>query len=325
MAVLKPIYLVPGLGEYAVLPDGAVINIGGVVGPNFTVDGKPLLFADGTATDGSTVSVLDLQTAYENSFEALINFTASKDFVLKAVNGKEWRFDADTGDVTIGGNLTILGSAATTINAAINSDRITLRPTAGTYVPFSIEPLGGVVPAVNLVDIKASQGGQSVFTVGPTGATYIQNLTVGQLSGVYLVTQAEVQALQTGLAAATAALGAHTNLTDTAIKHTAEQVSVDTSALSVVTGDTVQEAIESIASTLTSVTMGQVRGYEHVQETPADTWTIEHAQNTKRIQVTVWDAADELLFADNIKLTDVNTVVVSFNTPITGRAVLMLF
>lgn len=41
------------LGEQGVLPNGGIINAGGTQGPNFSVGGKPLIFADGTATDGS--------------------------------------------------------------------------------------------------------------------------------------------------------------------------------------------------------------------------------------------------------------------------------
>lgn len=363
--ILKPIYIVAGLGEHSVLPDGAIINIGGTAGPNFTVDGKPLLFADGSSTDGSSVSVIDFQSVYDRSIgEAFIDFTTGKDFVLQAVNDTQFRFDADTGDVTIGGNLTILGTSNTTINAAISSDRVAIHQTSGNYVPFIMEPRGGVTPTVNVVDIKVAQGGASVFTIGPDGTTYIKNLTVGQINGNDIVTPAEVDVIRNDVSDLTLlinslsskaevdiirndlaslesdlsaqllileqAINDHLAL-DVLVKHTGEQISVDTTGLPNITGDNVQEAIESISSTITALTVGSggsggyVRAYEHLQLIPNALWTVEHLQNTRRIQITVWDNTDEMIWSDSIKIQDANTVVISFNTAVTGRAILMLF
>ena len=314
--VLRPIYLVPELGEYALLPNGSIINIGGVVGPNFTVGGKALLFADGSATDGSPGAGLniDLQNAYQNSIgEALIDFTSGKDLVLQAINDKQFRFDADTGDVTIAGNLIVQGSTTTVINAAVNVDRIKIQQIAGTYIPFIMEPAGAVVPTVNVVDIKIAKNGSSVFTIGPTGTTYIQALTVGLINGIDLV------ALKT-------AVDEHLGLTG--IKHAGKQIYVDTTGLPNVTGQNVQDAIESISSTLTSLNSGDggyVRAYEHVQLFPQLTWVITHNKNTRRVQITIWDMTDEVILPDSIRIQDANTVVISYNSSMTGRAILILF
>lgn len=221
--VLKPIYLVDGLGEQARLPDGAIINIGGVAGPTFTVGGKSLLFADGTSTgEGNVTTDVDFQTVYVNSVgEAFIDFTAGKDLVLQAVNGNQLRFDADTGTLTITGDLVVLGSS---------------------------------------------------------------------------------QAIS------------------------AENVSAETDGLEPVSGTNVQEVIESIATAMASLTEQEmVKAYEHVQLQPQRTWTINHNQNTRRVQVSIWDFSDELVYADTVTLVDGNTVIIEYNTPVTGRAVLMLF
>lgn len=314
---LKLIYLVPQLGEYALVPDGAIVNIGGVKGPNFTVGGKPLLFADGTSTDGSSNNFLrpDFQGVYINSVgEAFIDFTSGKDFVLQAVNNKQFRFDADTGEVTITGDLTVLGETTTVINASVETDRVAIHQTAGTYIPFIMEPVGGVTPTVNVVDIKVARSGASVFTIGPTGVTYIQSLTTGLINGI-------------DLTALAADLNEH--LDAEGIKHSAEQISVDDSELDPITGSNVQEALQSIAqviNTLTSTSVGgDVRGYEHTQLVASSTWVISHNQSTKRVHLTIWDEEDEQLWPDTISIFDVNTVLVEFSTPIVGRAVLMLF
>ncbi len=75
-----------------------------------------------------------------------------------------------------------------------------------------------------------------------------------------------------------------------------------------------------VVTTGTSVT-----GFEWIQATEAMVWSIPHGKSSKRVQITIWDADDEMLFSDGVKIVDLNNVVVSFNTPVSGRAILMLF
>lgn len=66
-------------------------------------------------------------------------------------------------------------------------------------------------------------------------------------------------------------------------------------------------------------------GYEHVQAVASSMWVINHLRGTRRMNVTIWDDTDEMVYADVVKIIDLNTVHVSFNTPVSGRAILMLF
>lgn len=314
---LNLIYLIENLGEYGRVPSGAIVNIGGVAGPGFTVGGKSLMFADGTSTDGSGAGALktDFQNVYINSTgaEAKIDFISGKDFVLEAVNNKQFRFDADTGDVTITGNLTVYGETTEIVKAAVETDRVTIIQSAGDYVPFLMEPLVGVVPVSNVVDIKIAHGGESVFSISATGETFVKNLRTGLINGIDLGELASK---------------INTHLDNTGIKHTAKQISVDTTGLEPIVGTNVQEALESVSqivNTLTSRDVGDVQGFEHNQITPSATWVISHNQTTKRVHMTVWDAEDEQLLPDSITIFDANTIVVRFGTPIVGRAILMLF
>lgn len=313
--IFSPTYLIEALGEIGKLPDGAIINAGGVSGTTFTVGGRGLLFTDGTSSDGTAGINLDIdfQSAYTNSIgEAFIQTAASKDIVFNSVNNKQFRFDSDTGTVSITGDLTVLGTVTAIINTEANVERLQIHQTDGGLTPFIMEPIMGVTPTVNVVDIKTVYGGASVFTISPGGVTYIQSLnTGGPINGV-------------NLGALQAQVNAHENLSSTATKHTAVQIAADTTGLISVSGTNVQEVIESIDSAL-STAIGQVRAYEHVQTVTAPVWQIVHAMNTKRIQVSIWDSTDELIFADTVKITDNNTVQIVFNEAITGRAILMLF
>ena len=315
--VFNPIYLVDALGEYARIPDGAILNIGGVVGPNFTVGNKPLLFADGTSTDGSPVNsnAPDFQTIYGNSVgTAFIDFTSGKDFILQAVNDNQFVFDADTGLVTITGDLHVLGEVTSVITSSVVTDRVIVNQTAGNYVPFYMEPIDGVTPVSDVVSIRISNGGIPVFSINAAGTTSVQDLlVVGTINGIDL---ADLQQDLTD----------HTDLTSTDIKHKASQISVDNSTLSPITGDNVQEALESIATSIANLTsIASVRGYEHTQLIAQTTWAIAHGQNTRRVQVSIWDSSDESIQPDSIVITSNNLITITYNTPVAGRAILMMF
>ncbi len=68
-----------------------------------------------------------------------------------------------------------------------------------------------------------------------------------------------------------------------------------------------------------------VTGYEHVQASAAVLWVVSHNKNTSKIQVTIWDSNNEMMFADVVKIIDSNTVFIHFGTAAIGRAILMMF
>ena len=85
---LKPV-LLESDGVFGQLPNGGIINAGGTSNHTFTVDGRGLLFDDGTSTgtggSGSFANVT-LQLAYNNSPNtggvAGIQLAPGKDFVI---------------------------------------------------------------------------------------------------------------------------------------------------------------------------------------------------------------------------------------------------
>lgn len=313
--ILKPIYLIDALGEFGRLPDGAIVNIGGVQGPNFTVAGKPLLYADGTSTDGTPVTgtATDFQSVYENSVPAFISTHDSKNIVFHSSDGHEFVFNATTGLITITGDLVVLGTTTNIVNTDIASRKVWISQSAGDYVPFIINPRSGVTPTKNLAEISVIHDGAPVFFIDPTGLTTIKNLNVqGAINGI-------------NLGVLNTALLDHINLAVPGIRHTARQISVNSANLSPnLVGSNVQEVLENVSISILN-NVGGVQGYEHIQQIAHKTWTITHGRNTRRVQATIWGSSDEMVFADTITIFDSNTVVVTYNTPITGRAILMLF
>lgn len=105
MTIFRLLYLDPGSGEAALLQDGDIVNIGGAVGPSFFVDGRPLLYADGTATDGSNTPALQLtlQGAYDFSPgpTATITLLTGKDLAIISDN-TTFAINSITGNVSLG-------------------------------------------------------------------------------------------------------------------------------------------------------------------------------------------------------------------------------
>lgn len=233
--IFKPIYRDETLGEMGRLPDGGIVNIGGTSNTTFTVGGRALLFDDGSST-GPSSGGITLQAVYDNALvPAQIDTETGKNIVFNALNASKLTFNANTGAVTIDGDVSLLGL----LNGVAVSD---------------------------LID--------------------------------------------------------HINGALSPPKHGAEQISVDDSSFTTVSGTDVQAALESIDNQLTS---GSVSGYEHVQNTPALTWSIAHGGGSQRIQVTIWDETNGMMLPDEVTIVDANNVTVSFNTAQVGRAILMIF
>lgn len=102
--ILKLLYLNQDLGESGLLPRGAIVDIGGVSGTNFTIGGKGVVLADGSTTGPNGTSTQSLQTVYDNSEYGTINLTYGKDFKLVASNNRGISIDALSGNVAIDGN-----------------------------------------------------------------------------------------------------------------------------------------------------------------------------------------------------------------------------
>lgn len=313
--ILKPLFL-DSDGIFARLPDGSVINIGGVQGPIFTVDGKGLWFDDGSSTGGNGTPV-SLQTVYNRSASpAKIKLTTGKDFIIAddTDDGVFFKVDSRTGKVTITGDLEVAG-LSTVINTTIqDSDHWIISPSAGSTTALKIEPDIGVTPIADLINVRVLNGQPAVFRIDKDGNTVIsKNLTVaGTINGV------DVAALKQEV-------DEHVN--GTGNKHHAASILID-AIVGLNGAANVQEALESLLSQIGQsgqIGNGDVSGYEHIQSTAATMWMISHGKNTKRTQVVLYDNDYQQIIPDVVKVMDQNTVAVMFASPVAGRAMLTLF
>lgn len=315
----KPIVLEVD-GVFGQLPDGAIINAGGTSWPTWTVGGKGLLFDDGTSTapGGGSGGAFDLQHAYNNSVngpagEAKIKLTTGKDLLIADDSDDSifFRIDSETGKVTITGDLEVLGSSTVIESTVQDSDHWLISPKSGTTTALKIEPDFGVVPVVDLVSIRKQWGEFPVFRITSGGNVIISSsLTVGPINGIDL-NQFNDQFIR--------------HVTGSDLRHMADQI--DITPISGMSATNVQQALEEIKTTIGSGGggTGNVNGYEHIQTVASQTWTVAHGGNTFRIQVTVYDTDWEMLIPNSVKVIDNNTAIITFASPIAGRAMVLMF
>jgi hypothetical protein len=61
--------------------------------------------------------------------------------------------------------------------------------------------------------------------------------------------------------------------------------------------------------------------YKHVQTTAANTWTVSHGFDYQYVNIDVYNGSDEIVIPASVVATDSNTITVSFNTPVSGVAI----
>lgn len=66
-------------------------------------------------------------------------------------------------------------------------------------------------------------------------------------------------------------------------------------------------------------------GYEHVQSSASNTWTINHGNASSKVLVSVYDQNAEQIIPDLIKVINTNTVTVKFSSSISGKAMIISF
>ena len=67
----------------------------------------------------------------------------------------------------------------------------------------------------------------------------------------------------------------------------------------------------------------EITMYAHNQSVASDSWVISHDLNTSAVQVQVFDDQNRVVLVDEIKIVNANTVTVTLNTPVTGRALIL--
>lgn len=241
--VLKLLYLNRDLGETGLLPDGAIVNIGGVSGDNFTVGGKGVMLADGTTTGPGGTNLVTLQKVYDNSTTGNLILGPDKGISFTGTTNSGLKISGLTGNVDIDADLTI---GNVTITGLIN-DSIDIQ---NFYDDFK---------------------------------NHVNN--------------------------------------DANVKHTARQISVSTSDMTVLTATNVQDSINEIDTYLKN--LASFKSFVFVDEVGSAEWLIEHNCNSINPSINVFDETGSSLIPEGIKIVDNNTISVVFYTQQKGKAVII--
>lgn len=319
MSVLKPVFLEAD-GWLSELPGGSIVNIGGTDNTTFTVGGRGLLFDDGssTAPGGSGVT---LQAAYNNSVnvlnEAKIKLQTGRDFLIADDSDDNifFRIDAETGKVTITGDVEILGASSIINTVVQDSDHWLISPRLGTTVALKVEPDLGVTPIVDLVNMRLTYGGAPVFRIDASGNVHFSgNINIAATKTVDGIDISEFYS--NFISHLTAVSG---------FRHTAADINI-TPIPAIPTATNVQEALVGLNTKIDNIsTLSGVQGYEHIQASASASWVIVHNGNTFRTNISIYDDTWEQVLPNGVKGIDNNTTLVTFASPQSGRAIVILF
>lgn len=372
--IIRPLYLDQGKGFPKSIPSGAILDVGGVAGPTFTVGGRELMFADGTSTGPNSFLRISLQQVYDNSgsrtgpiLPASIALAPGKHFVIKDDNTSNvyLKVDADTGKVTISGELLVLGQSSVINTTVIDADHYQITPNAGTTVALRINPDSGVTMSADLVNISALHNGPSVFSISSDGTTNISSLSVsGNIALTGLLNGVDVVAVRN-------ALNQHTSVSIN--KHQAKEINLfpgtfthvpypigttihqvqtileflDESINNIGTQvnglhidvDNLQDLVDSNNATLVTKTNSlqsqidhiqvdqsvEPKGFTFVADTPMIEWVVTHNKNSKNFIYILFDGDDFQTQPDAAKIIDANTFVLSFGSPQSGRVNMIFY
>jgi hypothetical protein len=335
----SPVYI-DRSGKQRTIPSNGLLNISGVTGNIFTIGGKPVMLADGSSSDGSS-SLLSLQSAYVNSLvesgAAKINLSPNKDFsICNSLGTPFFSIDSETGKTSILNGLSV-------------------SPSSENIVSLSISPPNGVVPLVDIVNIKSRYQGVVDFAINKDGDTYIRSLDVDNLNLTSL-NGVDISALTLHLSSVETPYKHYAseikyipgftlpnsifNLSETTVNAALDEiinaVTLNVNNLTDLINNisqgsnpqlegrvsTLETEVQTINDTLSSLQSGNVKGINFQQLQARTVWTIHHNTNSRFIQFTVYDENERLIWPDDAFCLDDNTFIITFSNEQLGRAIL---
>lgn len=182
-SVYVPVY-VDTSGLYGRIPNTGYLDIAGIYSSNFTVGGKAIMLADGTASDGT--NSIDLQTVYLKTTAvdgaAKISLEPGKDFSICDSLGNSYiTVDAETGKITINGEMSVISSIVKFTGAYQEFSHLNILPNDGSRTALLIEPKGTTAFTTDAVRIRTTSSGPVDFSINSQGQTYIRDLIVDSI------------------------------------------------------------------------------------------------------------------------------------------------
>ncbi len=332
------------LSHLPLLPDGNILNIGGTSFPTFTVNGKGLLFDDGTSTSGSGGSLsLSLQAVYNNTApdsngSATLKLSPDKNLTITNADGSlpYFSINANNGEVSVSEEFRV-GTTSFSEFYSQFSDHITGE---GPFNHFAsnvlIFPIENLLPGTDnvqqaleqLSDRLVQQSNNKSLTAGyeHTQEIAAQTWVINHNSNTMRAHVTIYDENWEQIIPEKIKITDRNTITVTLNEPVAGKAMVYLMYLGAEDDNTDECVIKyPILPCEQNSVRGLVGGYEFIQAVPILTWNIEHNANIKRANVTIYDENWEQILPDKVKIINNDVISVTFNTPASGRALIMLF
>jgi hypothetical protein len=354
-SVFSPLYLDRKRGFATGVPANAILDIGGVVGPGFTVGGRPLLFADGTSSNGGTASFISLQSSYESSSTAnnpaVINLIAGRDLIIDSPSGPgvSFKIDSITGAVTIGGDLIVEGTHTYVNSTTTQSSNIRLSAQSVTQPALWIGPgSNDSSPTADLLLVTVVPGSMdyAALRIDSAGTTYtttlkvLSDLTVsGKINGIDLAALSSQLTNHIFVSNSYKHLAKEINLTpgtftnlgpgiirsvQTVLEYLDNSINNSNAQVASLHVD-----VDNLQSQINGITLSEggesQAGFTYTAHEPITEWVISHNKNTKNLMFLVFDESGFMIQPNTAQIADSNTVIMKFGAPQAGIVNMMFY
>ena len=275
-----------------------------------------------------------LTASYVASIANLSTTQIATGSVTASVSGSDATFKVVSGSNTF---LFVSSSGLTTVSGtfAVNVNNLNefLISSTGSSLGNALTDIHSITGSLRVTgSITGSMFGTSSFAVSSSNALTASsvnplNQTVS-INGGLTVTGSTILSGSAGVTVLSANVdtivfsGSFTSTGSVTITGSVNILGGVTGSLLGTSSYAVQALSSSYAITASYALNSTVKAFTHTQAASASTWTINHALNSRNLNVTVYDFGYNVVIPQNISNTDGNTSIVTFPSAQSGYAVL---
>ena len=304
----------------------------------------------GDITSTGTITAVEVHTTFVSSSIAVIS--GSNNF-----GDEVGDLHSFTGSIAVSSSLSVTGS--TTIDGTLTVDEIGAF-TAGGAIDFNDQNMTNVdIDSGDITGITFGTTTSAIITGSTTAVSSsiatrfdsretdmtLATASIAAITASVSRIDSEIDTNTTNITLATASIAAITSSISelkTSVTLSTASIAAITSSISRIDGELEDAGIFeqtgsffrthndlqitgslSVSGLLTGSFSGLEVGqkYKHVQTTPSSTWTVSHGFDYQYVNIDVYNGSDELVIPASVVATDSNTITISFNTPLSGVAI----
>lgn len=353
---IRPLYRDIASGHLAQAQTDAVLAVGGIQSANFTINGTPVLLADGSSSGGNFLPEFDLQGTYNNTgspehSRAIVNLDFDKGLLLQdQASGLSFDLDPTGGSLTVNGDFLVAGSRVQFATAQADFNAIRVLPSTTSVPSLQITVNDDTDPTTNVIEVINGPTANVTFHVDPQGFTHasgivstaIEMLDEGRINGIKTLNNLPVEGLFSGF---------ETHLNGTENRHTLAHINlgIDLPFLGKTADQTLDSALETldlqqsndasrldqldsqvttVEGKIDAIVSGEKNvpaGFTFIQSEPNLEWLVTHNKNTTDFIAVYMDSSGCQFLPDEVEAIDPNTIVIRLTRPDSGRANILFY